>query len=67
MRIALQRLQRTPAAVAAAPPAPPGLPGELERVLRYLEGLDPARLGSAAEALAKRLKRIAETIQARVR
>jgi diguanylate cyclase (GGDEF)-like protein len=67
MRIALQRLQRTPAAVAAAPPAPQGLPGELERVLRYLEGLDPARLGSAAEALAKRLKRIAETIQARVR
>ena len=46
MRLALQRLQRAPA--AAPPPAPPprrgGLPAELERVLRFLEGTDTARL-----------------------
>jgi two-component system cell cycle response regulator len=70
MRLALQRLQRTPSAPAPAAPrpvTPAGLPEDLERVLRFLENLDPARLGSAAELFAKRLKRIAKAIQARHR
>ena len=69
MRLALHRLQRTPAAPAPAPPRamPTGLPEDLERVLRFLENMDPARLGAAAELFAKRLKRIAKAIQARNR
>ena len=70
MRLALQRLQRAPATPCRAPaPAaqPAGMPAELERVLRYLEGLDTARLGAAAEMFAKRLKRIAKAIQAKRR
>ena len=33
------------------------MPDDLERVLRYLENLDAARLGDAAEVFAKRLKK----------
>jgi two-component system, cell cycle response regulator len=63
IRLALQRLQATP----RPPPAPPksGLPEDLERVLRFLESTDIARLGDAAELFAKRLKRIAKAIQAK--
>jgi two-component system cell cycle response regulator len=65
MRLALQRLQRA----AAPPPAPavhaPGLPADLERILRLLEGADIARFGAAADEFARRLKRIAEAIQAK--
>ena len=43
----------------------PGIPDDLERVLRYLENLDAARLGDAAEMFAKRLKRISKAIQAK--
>ena len=70
MRLALQRLQRTPSAPAPAAPrptTPAGLPEDLERVVRFLENMDPARLGAAAELFAKRLKRIAKAIQARHR
>ena len=69
IRLALQRLQ--PSARAAPPPEPSGptgaLPPEFERVLRFLESADPARLGDAAELFAKRLQRIAKAIQARRR
>jgi two-component system, cell cycle response regulator len=63
IRLALQRLQATP----RPPPAPAksGLPEDLERVLRFLESTDIARLGDAAELFAKRLKRIAKAIQAK--
>jgi two-component system cell cycle response regulator len=63
IRLALQRLQTTP----RPPPAPAksGLPDDLERVLRFLEGTDVARLGDAAELFAKRLTRIAKAIQAK--
>ena len=63
IRVALQRLQATP----RPPPAPPqsGLPEDLERVLRFLESTDTARLGDAAELFAKRLKRIAKAILAK--
>lgn len=72
MRLALQRLQRAPVAAAAPPsapaePAPTGMPGELERVLRFLEGTDIARFGSAADEFARRLKKIAKAIQAKRR
>jgi two-component system, cell cycle response regulator len=63
VRLAMQRLQATPRP-APAPPRP-GIPDDLERVLRYLENLDVARLGPAAELFAKRLKRISKAIQAR--
>ena len=68
MRLALQRLQRAAAAAPAAGPAgAPGgpLPQELERLLKYLEGVDIVRLGPAADEFAKRLKRIAKAIQAK--
>ena len=69
IRLALKRLQ--PSARPAPPPEPPrptgALPPEFERVLRFLESTDPARLGDAAELFAKRLKRIAKAIQARRR
>ena len=72
MRLALQRLQRAGAApITSAPPsgaaaAPRGaIPQELERLLRYLEGVDLVRLGPAADEFAKRLKRIAKAIQAK--
>ena len=70
IRLAIQRLQ--PAAAQPAPAMEPSraagaLPPELERVLRFLENTDPARLGDAAEVFAKRLKRIAKAIQARRR
>jgi two-component system, cell cycle response regulator len=65
VRLAMQRLQAT-ARPAPAPPRP-GIPDDLERVLRFLENMDPARLGAAAELFAKRLKRIAKAIQARHR
>jgi diguanylate cyclase (GGDEF)-like protein len=67
MRLAVQRLQR--AVAAAAPAAAPraGLPAELERVLRFLEGTDIARLGPAADEFARRLKRVAKLIQAKRR
>jgi two-component system cell cycle response regulator len=62
VRLAMQRLQVTPRAVPARPR--PGIPDDLERVLRYLENLDAARLGDAAELVAERLKRISKAIQA---
>jgi len=68
MRIALQRLSRTPAAPPAALRAAeprPGLPADLERILRFLEGNDIARIGPAADEFARRLKKIAKAIQAR--
>jgi len=67
MRLALQRLQRAPAAPppAAAPAERRALPGDLERVLRFLEGADIARLGPAADEFARRLERIAKAIQAK--
>jgi diguanylate cyclase (GGDEF)-like protein len=64
VRLAMQRLQAS-ARPAPAPPPRPGIPDDLERVLRYLENLDVARLGPAAELFAKRLKRISKAIQAR--
>jgi diguanylate cyclase (GGDEF)-like protein len=68
MRRAVQRLQRAPAA-AAAPAAAPrsGLPADLERIVRFLEGTDIARLGPAADEFARRLKRVAKSIQAKRR
>jgi diguanylate cyclase (GGDEF)-like protein len=68
MRLALQRLQRSPA-VPAPPPAAraPGLPADLERILRFLESSDISRYGEAADEFARRLKRIAKSIQARRR
>jgi two-component system, cell cycle response regulator len=71
MRLAVQRLNRAqpvppPAASVAAEPRP-GLPPDLERVLRWLEGADIARLGPAADEFAKRLKKIAKAIQAKRR
>jgi GGDEF domain-containing protein len=68
MRRAVQRLQRAPAA-AAAPAAAPrsGLPADLERIVRFLEGTDIARLGPAADEFARRLKRVAKLIQAKRR
>jgi diguanylate cyclase (GGDEF)-like protein len=76
MRLALQRLQRAAAAPTTTAPAvaPPAgapaaargaLPQELERLLKYLEGVDIVRLGPAADEFAKRLKRIAKAIQAK--
>ena len=72
MRLALQRLRRGP--VSSPSPAPPpapqpnaGLPTELERFLRFLEGTDFSRFGDAADEFARRLQRIAKTIQARRR
>jgi two-component system, cell cycle response regulator len=63
IKLSMQRLQAQPrtAPVAAAP----GIPDDLERVLRYLEALDISRLGSAADAFAKRLKKVAKAIQNR--
>ncbi|MGQ0545095.1 MAG: GGDEF domain-containing response regulator [Betaproteobacteria bacterium] len=75
--LAVQRLRVAHAPPAARPqpqPQPfnfqsPGsnLPAELERALRYFESLDVARLGSAADEFARRLKRIAKSIQAKRR
>ena len=65
VRLAMQRLQPQPK-IAPAPPKA-GIPDDLERVLRYLENLDIARLGDAAEIFAKRLKRVAKAIQARTK
>lgn len=66
MRLAMQRLQRAPAPPpAAASAGRRALPGDLERVLRFLEGTDIARLGPAADEFARRLKRIAKAIQAK--
>jgi diguanylate cyclase (GGDEF)-like protein len=69
IRLALKRLEPAPQAPPAPQPARPAgsLPPELERVLRFLESTDPARLGDAAELFAKRLKRIVKAIQARRR
>ncbi|HWM42629.1 MAG TPA: diguanylate cyclase [Burkholderiales bacterium] len=71
MRLALQRVQRAPAAAptpAAAPAAQPaGMPADLERILRFLEGADIARIGPAADEFARRLERIAKAIQAKRR
>lgn len=68
MKLALQRLQQAPPApAAAAAAAQPGLPNDLERILRFLEGADIARLGPAADVFARRLKRIAKAIQAKRR
>jgi len=65
VRLAMQRLQPQPK-IAPAPPKA-GIPDDLERVLRYLENLDISRLGDAAEIFAKRLKKVAKAIQARVK
>jgi hypothetical protein len=72
MRLALQRLQRAGAATPTVPPAAAAaaaprnaLPQELERLLRYLEGVDIVRLGPAADEFARRLERIAKAIQAK--
>jgi len=62
VRLSMQRLQTQPK--TPPPPPKPGIPDELERVLRYLENLDAARLGDAAEQFAKRLKKISKAIQA---
>lgn len=67
MRLALQRLQRGPVAAPPAPKPAAGLPTELERFLRFLEGTDFSRFGSAADEFARRLQRIAKAIQARRR
>ena len=69
IRLALKRLQPAPRPASAPEPRRPagGVPPELERVLRFLESTDLTRLGDAAELVAKRLKRIAKTIQARRR
>jgi diguanylate cyclase (GGDEF)-like protein len=75
MRLALQRLQGSRPAHAAEPQPQPfnfqspaaTLPADLERALRYFENLDIARLGNAADEFARRLKRIAKSIQAKRR
>jgi diguanylate cyclase (GGDEF)-like protein len=67
MRLAVQRLHgaaAAPPAPAVAPP-PGGLPQDLERLLRFLDGVDVVRLGPAADEFARRLKRIAKAIQAK--
>ena len=68
MRIAVQRLSRTAPAPGAAPRVAeprPGLPPDLERILRFLEGSDIARIGPAADEFARRLKKVAKAIQAK--
>jgi len=65
MRLAVQRLQRAPAVAPALAEPRPGLPADLERILRFLEGADIARLGAAADEFARRLKKIAKAIQAK--
>jgi diguanylate cyclase (GGDEF)-like protein len=67
VKTALNRLQASSRAVPPPPPPKPGIPDDLERVLRYLENLDPKRLGNAAEVFAKRLKRISKAILAKQR
>jgi hypothetical protein len=65
IKLSMQRLQSQPKTVPPPSSSAAAIPDDLERVLRYLEALDIGRLGSAADAFAKRLKKVAKAIQNR--